>query len=196
MTADKGKVRKRHPAIWRDAVADSDLSATEKGVAHAISTYMNKSGYAYPGRETIARRSSFSIRTVDKAIKQIERAGFLKVTRVSGGNGKTNSYQARLSETANALRHNEWATANLTTQTANLAAVNREQRSPESFECDLKQQQLLWIDENCQTCGEFGPCVDDGTNVLCRVCREVVKRDPREESASEGWGAPSVGADS
>jgi DNA-binding MarR family transcriptional regulator len=188
--------RKSLLAVWRDAVADSDLSATAKGVAHAISTYMNRNGHAYPGRKTIARRSSFSTRTVDKAIKQIERAGFLNVVHVSGGNGKTNSYQALLPETANALRRNEWETANLTTQTANLTAVNSEQRSPESSECDLKHHHLLWIKETCQTCGEPGPCVDDGTNVLCKACREGVKRDPREESASEGWGAPTEGADS
>ena len=181
-------------AVLRDAVADSDLNATAKVVAHAISTYMNKSGYAYPGSKTIARRSSLSTRTVDKAIKQIERAGFLKVARVSGGNGKTNSYQALLSETANELRHNEWETANPTTQTANFAAVNGERRSPESSECELKQQ-LLWIEETCQTCDARGPCVDDGSRVLCKACREVVKRDPREESAPEGWGASTVGAE-
>jgi DNA-binding MarR family transcriptional regulator len=182
-------------AVWRDAVADSDLTAAEKGVVHAISTYMNKNGHAYPGRKAIARRSSLSTRTVDKAIKRIERAGFLKVERVSGGNGKTNSYQAFLSETTSDLRCIEWETANLTTRTANLAAPNSEQRSPESSECELKQQQLLWIEETCEACGEPGPCVDDGSRVLCRVCREVVKRDPREESAPEGWGASTVGAE-
>jgi hypothetical protein len=179
-------------ATWRDAVADSDLDSTAKVVAGlAIATHMDRNGYAYPGRQRIARRSSLSIRTVDKAIRRVEAAGFLEVTRVSGGNSKTNGYQACLPETANELRRREWDTATLTTQTANLAALNGELGSPESSESKRKQAGPL-IEETCNSCGKYGPCVDDGSDVLCKVCSAVVKQDPSAGSASAGWGAHSA----
>jgi hypothetical protein len=88
------------PIQWRNAIRDSSMDATAKHTAHVISTYMNGAGDSFPGKETIARGASLSVRAVDEAIKRIEAAGFLKVVRSPGG--RPNHYWAKLPHPADA----------------------------------------------------------------------------------------------
>ena len=77
---------------WRDAVRDSDLPASVRLVAFALSTRMSSSGNAYPSKERIAADCGLSKRTVDVAIDRLEGAGLLSVSRSKGRS--SNRYQA------------------------------------------------------------------------------------------------------
>ena len=82
------------PTVWRDAIRDSELDATAKAVAWALSTYMNGRGEAWPSKETLAVGASKSKRAVDGAIVRIARAGYLGVSQSKGRS--SNRYQAKL----------------------------------------------------------------------------------------------------
>jgi hypothetical protein len=81
-------------ARWRNAVRDSDLDPTAKLVAHTLATYMNSEGFCYPSKRLLARGCRKGEVTVDRAIKRLERAGFLFVVRSAGRT--SNRYQATL----------------------------------------------------------------------------------------------------
>jgi DNA-binding transcriptional MocR family regulator len=72
------------PIVWREAIADSELDATAKLVAHTISTYMNGAGDSFPGKDSIAKRASLGKRAVDRAIDRLEAKGYLQVQRSKG----------------------------------------------------------------------------------------------------------------
>ena len=72
------------PIVWREAIADSELDATAKLVAHTISTYMNGAGDSFPGKDSIARRASLGKRAVDRAIDRLDAKGYLHVQRSKG----------------------------------------------------------------------------------------------------------------
>ena len=81
------------PSQWRDAVRDSGLDRTCKLVAHTLSTYMNASGSAFPGKELLAKGASLnSPRTVDEAVNRLEAAGYITVLRSKGR--RPNRYMA------------------------------------------------------------------------------------------------------
>jgi hypothetical protein len=122
------------PAVWRDAVRDSQLDRTAKLVALVLSTYFNARAVAWPSRGTLARGASVSDRAVDSALARLEHAGFLLIERTTGGRQITNRYLALLPETANELRRSEWERANGATQTAKRSALNSEHPSQESAE--------------------------------------------------------------
>jgi hypothetical protein len=71
--------RKSRPAVWRDAIRDSDLPASVKLVAHTLTTFMSARGWCNPGRETIAEGASTSVRTVERAVARLEGEGWLRV---------------------------------------------------------------------------------------------------------------------
>jgi DNA-binding transcriptional regulator YhcF (GntR family) len=107
-------------AVWRDAVRDTparDLDATAKHVAMTLSTWMNGRGRSYPGRRSIADGCSVSVKSVDRALKRLEDAGWVEVERTTGGKGRTNTYTATLPQTASESRRSEWQTAS--SRTAN-----------------------------------------------------------------------------
>jgi hypothetical protein len=150
--------------VWRDSIRDSDLSRTAKSVAAVLSTYMDARGFARPGRATLAAGASVSDRTVDKAIDQLEAAGWLivmppkaaltikahvrtdaasgegvevpasTVMRRAGGKATTNSYQACLPETASELRSNEWQRAKSAQPKSEDGGLNSDGASHESSE--------------------------------------------------------------
>jgi hypothetical protein len=84
--------------IWRNCVRDNDsLTTTEKAVAFVISTYMDRDGFAFPSKLTIARGAGLSTRihdstAVSSAVEAIEAEGLLSVTRSRGRRGW--AYQA------------------------------------------------------------------------------------------------------
>lgn len=66
---------------WQRAVRDSaSLGATAKLVGLTLSTWMDARGVCYPSEATIARAVGRSESTVRRALRELERAGFL-VTR-------------------------------------------------------------------------------------------------------------------
>jgi hypothetical protein len=73
---------------WREAlVRDSDLDSTARLVGFVISTHMQPDGSgAFPSTATIATEAGLgsSARTVIKAVRDLEQAGFLHVTRSKG----------------------------------------------------------------------------------------------------------------
>lgn len=127
--------RKPPLAVWRDAVRDSGLDSTAKLVAYTLSTYMS-GGFpsAYPAVGTLAARCGLVDRTVQKAVRRIESAGYLVV---SWSHGKsTNTYFAIVPPAAGDALWAEWlsATAKLTSSTPKLTSLTPSSRSPESAE--------------------------------------------------------------
>lgn len=82
----------RRQLDWRIAVCESDLDVTAKYVALVLDTFMDKRGFAYPSRETLAERSRLVVRAVQEATNRLEQAGFLIVLRSRGRH--SNRYQA------------------------------------------------------------------------------------------------------
>jgi hypothetical protein len=157
---------KSRVAVWRDAIRDSDLDRTAKLVAYTLSTYMSAAGKAWPSRATLALGASISDRAVDGAIGRLVGAGFLLVNRSDGGRSHTNKYVALISETANALRHSEWETANGMQETANGTTRNGERPSPESGKEKAKESDDAMRNFNCTVCG--GELDED---LYCDSCR-------------------------
>ena len=68
---------------------------TAKLVALVISTYFGGEDLsAFPSRSTIAVGASLSVRAVEKALRRIESAGFIKVIWSNGGNNRPHLYAA------------------------------------------------------------------------------------------------------
>jgi Helix-turn-helix domain len=98
--------RKSLPAVWRDAIRESELDPTARHVAHVLSTWMNGRGVCWPGRETIAEGTGYSVRTVERAVARLERDDWLRVER--GVGQRSNRYFALLPVVASESRHQEW----------------------------------------------------------------------------------------
>jgi len=161
-------------AVWRDAVRDSDLDRTAKLVAHTLSTYMNARGVAWPSRATLARGASISDRAVDGGTERLVAAGFLFVNRSDGGRSHTNKYAALIPETANALRHSEWETANGMQETANGTTRNGERPSPESrFESNGKPPRPF---SQCTKCHKTAALNEFEDYLVCDEC--LIKLTP------------------
>lgn len=69
---------------WRIAIRESDLDPTAKLVALTLDIYMNRRGIAWPLKSSLAAGSSCSVRTVDRALIRLERAGFVVVAHSKG----------------------------------------------------------------------------------------------------------------
>jgi hypothetical protein len=179
-------VTKPRPAVWRDAVRDSELGSTTKLVGFVLSTYLNGSGLARhpgPGRQTLARGCSLTDRAVDEHLRLLEAAGYLQVEWSKGGRSRTHGFTAVLPETANEVRRSEWGKGRTSRpERANVATRNGERRSPESgFKAKEKTGGLAaaaangraapLIDDDCMDCGERRPVAEypDG-RVLCEQC--------------------------
>src|SRR5690349_10664891 len=92
--------------VWRDIVRDSTLSWRAKLTAYVLSTYMDSNGRAYPSIATLAAGASIGKKSIDKALPELEAAGFLKIDH--GRNRRGNIYLAQLPETAHHARSSEW----------------------------------------------------------------------------------------
>jgi hypothetical protein len=80
--------RGRAPVVvWREAIAESGLSSTQKAVAWALSLRMNGACEAWPSVPTLARYASFSVRAVQAALRALVDATYLEVVE-EGGNGR------------------------------------------------------------------------------------------------------------
>ena len=79
---------------WRDAFSVSDLSPTARAVCCALATFMDsRTGECWPSVETLATVLRRNRRTVQRALREIEDAGWVNVKR-GGGKGKATTYTA------------------------------------------------------------------------------------------------------
>lgn len=84
---------------WRSAIAQSDLTGPQKGVAHALGNYMNsRGGSACPSLQTLADDASVGRSSAAAALKVLEERGFV-ARSPGGGRGQTTEYEALIPET-------------------------------------------------------------------------------------------------
>ena len=85
---------------WKllDKILDADLPPTEKFVLVVINNFYNEEkGIAWPSQTTIARKTSFSRQTVNKAIKRLCDKGVLVSSRRSAeGKSTSNVYRINI----------------------------------------------------------------------------------------------------
>lgn len=80
----------RFRTVWQNAVlACPDISATVCRVAMSISQFMHPGNECFPSYERLAERSSVSRDTAIRAVKRLEVAGWLGVTRTMGRKSNT-----------------------------------------------------------------------------------------------------------
>jgi DNA-binding transcriptional MocR family regulator len=79
------------PHEWRWAIRDAPIDATAKVVAWALDSRMNGTGECWPSKAQLAADTGLDKRTVDKAMRRLELAGFVTV-RQGGGRGHPNRY--------------------------------------------------------------------------------------------------------
>jgi hypothetical protein len=166
--------------VWRDAVRDSmELKSTAKLVAFVISTYMNGSGVAWPGKSAIAAGGGLGSgkRSVDGAIDQLEAAGYLIVIRSKGGRHTPFRYIASL-PTSHPLRR--WFDSNGAADrrsTSHQTTPNVASRATEIAESDevaaaRAPDGRAALRERCIDCGdEF--VTDDEDETRCTKCALV-----------------------
>lgn len=127
------------PTVWRDAVRDSNLDPTAKLIAYTVSTFMNGTGSCYPRKLLIAVRCGRSVRTVDRAIRRIELAGYLVVGRSLGRT--SNRYEATL---PNPVTHDGVSEgSNPVTDVSQPRHGCRSTPSPVSHESELKASESV-----------------------------------------------------
>lgn len=79
---------------WRNAVRDSELDVTAKVVAWTLDTYMDSHGDGWPSLALLAAGAGVDVRTVIRAVKRLELAGLIGVTRSRGRHA--NRYHATI----------------------------------------------------------------------------------------------------
>ena len=81
---------------WRGRIIKSALPPVAKHVALTLSMHMNEVGSScFPSLDTLADETSLSRRSVQRAIGELERWGWLAVSRPSKqGRGVSNRYTA------------------------------------------------------------------------------------------------------
>jgi len=89
-------IQSRAPSLrtqWQVAIGESDLPATTRLVAWALSTWMNSEGFCWPQQSEIARRAGVTDRAVRQALRGLREADFLG-WKTGKGPGHSNHYQA------------------------------------------------------------------------------------------------------
>jgi len=71
---------------YREAICDSDLSPSARLVAHALACHLNArhGALVWPSKEHLAEDTGLSLNTVQKAIRELEDAGYVTVRRSRG----------------------------------------------------------------------------------------------------------------
>src|SRR4051812_29224564 len=84
---------------WRSAICESDLPATTRHVALALSLYMSERGdSAHPGATRLARDTGLSERCVRSQLAKLAETGWLILRERGGEKGdkrRANVYEAR-----------------------------------------------------------------------------------------------------
>jgi hypothetical protein len=164
--------------VWQTTLCESELSSTARLVGFVLSTYLSaKNGpLCWPSRLTLAKGAGLGLRTVDKAIVELESGGFVEIERSRGRSSHT--YCVTLSPTAQELRRWEWATAQKTASNRADLASNGAGAAPESLESIESAAPLAagafgdaaagaLIEDDCGGCGQRLALVDD---IYCTIC--------------------------
>ena len=161
------------PTVWRDAIRDAEeLTGTQKLVALLMSTYMNKDGETFVGKQRLARDAGFrSVRTVDSAINRVENIGFRNIIRSKGG--RPNYYIACTPHATAGSHAGDPASRRPTPRTQTAGTPHR--AAPESDEIakagarDQRDRAAPRIIDNCVACGD--PFEGDGDEPYCPTHR-------------------------
>jgi hypothetical protein len=79
--------------MWVKQVLASDISPRAKIIGVAISIHMNGDcRQAWPSHSTLAKMCAVEKRTSERAVKELERAGLLRVSRMAN---RSNRYEMR-----------------------------------------------------------------------------------------------------
>jgi DNA-binding transcriptional MocR family regulator len=78
--------------LWLTAITGSSLDSTAKHVALQLAMFMNGKGVCWPSKARLVDTTGYGDRTVDRAIRRLEQAGYLIVNRTRGRT--TNRYRA------------------------------------------------------------------------------------------------------
>jgi DNA-binding transcriptional MocR family regulator len=70
--------------LFQAAVGELQAGDSVKLTGWALSTFMDRYGYAWPSLVAIARRAGRSVRTVRRALRELERAGLLTAEQRHG----------------------------------------------------------------------------------------------------------------
>ena len=174
------------PAIWRDAIGDSELDSTAKLVAYALSTFMDRRGVCWPGRAALAQRTSSGLTTVDRAVARLEKQRWLAVERARG-RGRTNTYAALLSKKASERRISEWEKASIEpgkgvaedgkgpTSDARKLLKRKKAAAPSASALSGASAEPL-PDEECEVCHERKALVGPDFH-RCATCEELRESD-------------------
>ena len=80
------------PHEWTWAIRDAPVDRTAKLVAWALGSRMNGTGECWPSKAQLAADTGLDVRTVDRAVVRLERAGLVTVRR-GNGRGHPNRYR-------------------------------------------------------------------------------------------------------
>jgi Helix-turn-helix domain len=162
---------------WRNAIRDADLPARATLVGLAVATWMNRDGHAFPSQSTIARACGLSVRTVQKATRELEAKGLLDVQRSTGR--RSHRYQAIVPVeaespvgTSHPTRGSSDETRTSAQSTSQSGAPNREPGSHESIGSlkESVESGLSYI-SSCYRCDHDFLNADLDENYMCSTCR-------------------------
>src|SRR4051794_15706312 len=74
----------RRKMQWLNAISqEGELSSTAFRVAYLIGDHINRiAGFAWPSHVRLARKIGLSSKTIHRAVRELERAGWLQVCRL------------------------------------------------------------------------------------------------------------------
>jgi predicted transcriptional regulator len=67
----------RYGIVTYTSMHDLNLSLQAKGVYGILATYADKDGWCWPKVATLAEKSSVSVRTVNRALKELKQHGYV-----------------------------------------------------------------------------------------------------------------------
>ena len=158
---------------WSDALIESDLRSTTKLVGLVLRKWLNSAGSAYPSQATIATGASVSVKTVQKALRELVDAGFLTYRSRSNGR-RSNQYQVVMPEdkhpAATSMPDELHRDANPEPSTRQWNDANGEPASHESLNESKKERVRERVVDYCSNCGEEH-VLRDLIEDLCSECR-------------------------
>lgn len=118
--------------LWRKAIAASELTSTQKLVAHTLALHMNADGGScFPSIDTICSEGGLGRTAVKNALRELDREGW--ISRSGGGSGagagNTARYQATFPEKGRDVTLSK--KVRLATQKGRLATEKGSARDPE-----------------------------------------------------------------
>jgi integrase len=90
MAVDDGIDETQFIRVW-DRISGLDATATQKAVLKELTFYDRMADGAHPSVETLANRTGYSARTIQRAIHGLEDSGYLKVSERRDANGSMSS---------------------------------------------------------------------------------------------------------